>query len=549
MKGGGSSRSGGAVVVEHLTFTANAGDSDPRSRAVLFAGQLPNLHKLAWSQVKGKLEPRVTQEVWKTALRILNPNPVDTCSLWLKHAFVAALPAKVSRHNSPSSAQFLTRLICNSLTGKTDQCIVLVCEYADVFALACALARAFPLFTRRTGLDKREDKLTVTVQFILVGENTEPLCESTLACLSNVAEGIRLAARIVDMPCCEMNTDDFLVEINLVGSELGIIPTIIRGEELNHKGFGGIYGVGKAAMNPPALAILSHTPEDATQTIAWVGKGIVYDTGGLSIKSKTHMPGMKRDCGGAAAVLGAFRAAVKQGFKENLHALFCLAENAVGAKATRPDDIHRLYSGKTVEINNTDAEGRLVLADGVCYACKDLKADIILDIATLTGAQGIVAGKYHAGLLTNNEEWERACVKAGQNSGDLLYPMVYCPELHFSEFTSAVADMKNFVSDRANAASSCAGLFIQAHIGFDWPGVWVHIDMASTVHSGARATGYGVALLLALFGRATDNALLKNISPVGVNFATEADDAMENCLKKRRHEFCLKLCSLSVVHN
>ncbi|XP_055490371.1 probable aminopeptidase NPEPL1 isoform X2 [Leucoraja erinacea] len=490
MKGGGSSRSGGAVVVEHLTFTANAGDSDPRSRAVLFAGQLPNLHKLAWSQVKGKLEPRVTQEVWKTALRILNPNPVDTCSLWLKHAFVAALPAKVSRHNSPSSAQFLTRLICNSLSGKTDQCIVLVCEYADVFALACALARAFPLFTRRTGLDKREDKLTVTVQFILVGENIEPLCESTLACLSNAAEGIRLAARIVDMPCCEMNTDDFLVEINLVGSELGIIPTIIRGEELNHKGFGGIYGVGKAAMNPPALAILSHTPEDATQTIAWVGKGIVYDTGGLSIKSKTHMPGMKRDCGGAAAVLGAFRAAVKQGFKENLHALFCLAENAVGAKATRPDDIHRLYSGKTVEINNTDAEGRLVLADGVCYACKDLKADIILDIATLTGAQ-----------------------------------------------------------DRANAASSRAGLFIQAHIGFDWPGVWVHIDMASTVHSGARATGYGVALLLALFGRATDNALLKIISPVGVNFATEADDAMENCLKKRRHEFCLKLCSLSVVQN
>ncbi|XP_048385790.1 probable aminopeptidase NPEPL1 isoform X1 [Stegostoma tigrinum] len=514
-------RGGGGLVSEQLVFTASAGDADPHSRPVLFVGLLSNLQKLTWGQLKGKLEPRVSPEVWQAALSTLNPNPIDTCSLWLDYAVVAALPSKVSRHNSPSSAHFLTRLIRNCSSGRTNQCIVLVCEYMEVFASACAVTRAFPLFTRRTGLLESGEKFTVTVEFILVGENTKPLTESVLTCLLNAAEGIRLAARIVDTPCNEMNTDDFLAEIEVVGSELGIIPTVIRGEELNRKGFGGIYGVGKAAVNPPILAILSHTPEDATQTIAWVGKGIVYDTGGLSIKSKTYMPGMKRDCGGAAAVLGAFRAAVKQGFRENLHALFCLAENAVGPNATRPDDIHQLYSGKTVEINNTDAEGRLVLADGVSYACKDLKADIILDIATLTGAQGIATGKYHAGLLTNSEEWEQACVKAGQNSGDLVQPMVYCPELHFSEFTSAVADMKNFVADRANAMSSCAGLFIEAHIGFDWPGIWLHIDMASPVHTGARATGYGVALLLALFGRATDDALLNLISPVGVNFATE----------------------------
>jgi probable aminopeptidase NPEPL1 len=105
------------------------------------------------------------------------------------------------------------------------------------------------------------------------------------------------------------------------------------------------------------------------------------------------MPGMKRDCGGAAGILGAFYAAVRQGFSQNLHAVFCLAENAVGPTATRPDDIHTLYSGKTVEINNTDAEGRLVLSDGVAYANKDLKADIIVDMCTLTGAQGISTGR------------------------------------------------------------------------------------------------------------------------------------------------------------
>merc|ERR1712136_421546 len=153
------------------------------------------------------------------------------------------------------------------------------------------------------------------------------------------------------------------------------------------QGFGGIYGVGKAAVNPPALAVLSYKPKGATRTVAWVGKGIVYDTGGLSIKGKTAMPGMKRDCGGAAAILGVFR----------------LAENSVGPLATRPDDIHTLYSGRTVEINNTDAEGRLVLADGVVYAHKDLKADIILDMATLTGGQGVATGKYHAAVLSNQE--------------------------------------------------------------------------------------------------------------------------------------------------
>ena len=100
------------------------------------------------------------------------------------------------------------------------------------------------------------------------------------------------------------------------------------------------------------------------------------------------MPGMKRDCGGAAGILGAFYLAVKQGFSQNLHAIFCLAENAVSDRATRPDDIHTLYSGKTVEINNTDAEGRLVVSDGVCYADRDLNASVIVDMCTLTGAQG-----------------------------------------------------------------------------------------------------------------------------------------------------------------
>jgi len=138
-----------------------------------------------------------------------------------------------------------------------------------------------------------------------------------------------------------------------------------------------------------------------------------------------------------------------QGFSQNLHAVFCLAENAVGPHATRPDDIHTLYSGKTVEINNTDAEGRLVLGDGVAYARKDLKADWVVDMATLTGAQGISVGRYHAGVLSNCEDCQKAVFDAGRTCGDLNFPLPYCPELHFSEFNSSVADMKNSVAVNA----------------------------------------------------------------------------------------------------
>ncbi|XP_066521145.1 probable aminopeptidase NPEPL1 [Hoplias malabaricus] len=517
-----------------LEFTAAAGDSEPQNRPVLIIGQINNLHTLHWGQIKHALQPAVSKELWQCAVSSLNPNPTDSCALYLNVAAVAALPSRVSRHNSPSAAHFLTRLVRTCLPAGNQRLIVMVCERSDVFASACAIARAFPLFSRRTTSSRRTEKKGVMVEFIIVGQDNGPLESSTLECVSNAADGVRLAARIVDTPCSEMNTDHFLEEIRAVGNELGITPKVIRGEELKQKGFGGIYGVGKAAEHPPALVVLSYSPPSgATQTIAWVGKGIVYDTGGLSIKGKTTMPGMKRDCGGAAAILGAFKVAVKQGFKDNLHAVFCLAENAVGPAATRPDDIHTLYSGKTVEINNTDAEGRLVLSDGVVYASKDLGADIILDMATLTGAQGVSTGKYHAAVMTNSDQWEAACVRAGRSSGDLAHPLVYCPELHFSEFTSAVADMKNSVADRENAQSSCAGLFIGSHLGFDWPGVWVHVDIASPVHAGERATGFGVALLLALFGQASEDPMLNSVSPLGPAALNSTDQA-ERDSKRRR---------------
>lgn len=503
-----------------LSYHGKLSKTDPQQKPVLFIGQVKHLTLLKYDDVKCKLEPRVSEEVFTSAVASLHPSPTDTCSLYLNLATVAALPVKCSRHNTPSRAHAIARLVRTCSVG-VDESIVVVCERSDVYASACAVARAFPTYNRKTS-QSSNTATHVSVEFIVMpslnssngddGIHSE-LTPEELGSLQHAALGIRLAARIVDAPCNEMNVDHFLEEIKSVGASLNLTPTIIRGEELQEHGMGGIYGVGKAASVPPALAVLSYTPLGAHATVAWVGKGIVYDTGGLSIKAKTSMPGMKRDCGGAAGILGAFYAAVKANFTQNLHAVFCLAENAVGPNATRPDDVHTLYSGCTVEINNTDAEGRLVLSDGVVYAHRDLKANIILDMATLTGAQGVATGKYHAAILTNNGDWEENCVQAGLVSGDLVFPIPYSPELHFSEFASAIADMKNSVSDRNNAQSSCAGLFIGAHLGFEFPGAWLHVDMASPVSCGERATGYGVALLTTLFGNFCKSSLLKEIAP------------------------------------
>ncbi|KAL5282662.1 NPEPL1 family protein [Megaselia abdita] len=519
-------------VNTQIKFNQTLTVTDPQLKPVLIIGQLKHLNQVKFSNLRCKLDPRVNEEVFNNAIQSLHPAPIDKCSLYLDLATVAALPLLSSRHNTSSRAHAITKLVkSNSLN--ISESVVIICERKDIFASACAVVRAFPLFSRKTNVksssvtiknametNSSEPLITkanvVTIEFVVIDPegqvSTQELSKEDILCLEESARGIRLAARIVDTPCNEMNVSHFIEEIQKICKETNLKATVVRGEELNERGFGGIYGVGKAAATPPALVVVSFEPEGATETIAWVGKGIVYDTGGLSIKGKTAMPGMKRDCGGAAAILGALYAIVKCGFKQNLHAVFCLAENSVGPNATRPDDIHTLYSGKTVEINNTDAEGRLVLGDGVAFAQKDLKANIILDMATLTGAQGISTGKYHGAILANCEDWENKSLEAGRKSGDLLAPIVYCPELHFSEFSSSLADMKNSVMDRNNALSSCAGLFIVAQLGFDYPGVWIHIDMASPVHLGERATGYGVALLLSLFGHHTQCSMLQSVS-------------------------------------
>lgn len=425
---------------------------------------------------------------------MLKGDPGDhgrTATTWvadsdLKRVTLGQLPEVCSRHNSPARAWAYPRLLSGNRSLNAGV-IVLLDDASHARAAAAAVARCLPTFTARSSV-----KASHTRVLLLAPDG--PVSDDSLQIL---AEGVQAAAHLVDMPPDKLSPNGFVDACKGVADRTGAALHIVRNEELVGQGLGGLHAVGKGATESPALVVLDWAPEGAGRPMVWVGKGITYDTGGLSIKSKTGMPGMKTDMGGAAAVLAAFEAAVRMRVHRRLTAILCIAENAVGPDALRPDDVITMFSGRTVEVNNTDAEGRLVLADGVAWAVRNRAPSVLVDLATLTGAQGVATGKLHAALYCNNDALERAAVEIGRQSGDLTHPVPYAPELFRKEFASSIADMRNSVKDRGNAQVSCAGQFIGNHLG-SFDGSWLHVDMASPSNVGYRGTGYGVALLLGL---------------------------------------------------
>lgn len=444
-----------------------------RAPAVVAALKLP---EEAWSAMLGRAEPG-------------DAGVVLTTFVGARRILAAVLPEACSRHNSPSRAWAIPDL-ARRLDGRAEAMVVLaLSDPRHAFASALAVSRAFSLFNASSGAQDRR-----TVNVVALGPDG-PVDDPRIPVAMAAA---REAARLTDIPALHLHTDAFVDEARAVAKRTGAALDLVVGEELAVQGFGGLWGVGRAATRKPALVCLRHEPQGATRTVAWVGKGIVYDTGGLSLKDKGSMPGMKGDMAGAAAVLCAFEAAVRLNVPWRIVAVLCLAENSVGPDATRPDDILFMKSGRTVEVNNTDAEGRLVLADGLNWAITSFRPDVAVDLATLTGAALIATGKVHAAIYTNSEPLERAAVAAGLRAGEPVHPLLYAPELHRREFRSVFADMKNSVKDRMNAQSSCAAQFIANHLPEPAP-EWLHVDMAGPAgDSEGRGTGYGVGLLLEL---------------------------------------------------
>ena len=272
--------------------------------------------------------------------------------------------------------------------------------------------------------------------------------------------------------------------------------------QLRARGFGGIVGVGQASANPPRLVRLTYSPKGATTHLALVGKGITFDSGGLSIKPGTSMKTMKCDMAGAAAVVAATFAIAELGLPVKITCLAPLAENMVSGAATRPGDVLTMYGGKTVEVLNTDAEGRLVLADALVLAT-EAKPDLIVDVATLTGACETALGDRVAGILGNDEGLVTQTIGAGARAGEVLWPLPIADEMRVKVRTySKVADLMQHNVDLFGGALYAAA-FLQEFVGDHR---WAHIDIAGPGfnerapygHVPSGGTGVTVATLVEL---------------------------------------------------
>ncbi len=313
-----------------------------------------------------------------------------------------------------------------------------------------------------------------------------------------VAAGVALARDLVNEPAAGKKPEVLAAIAADMAAAAGIDIKVYDEVEIEAEGFGGLRAVSLGATNPPRMVVLDYQPEGATKSLALVGKGIVFDSGGLSIKPASGMETMKTDMSGAAAVFGAIKAIAELGIAVNVTAIAPLTENMTGGAAQRPGDIFTARNGKTVEVLNTDAEGRLVLADGLSLAV-EAAPDLIVDVATLTGACMVALGKKVAGVFSYDDDAAAQVEAAAARGGEKVWRMPFEKEYR-SKLDSPIADLKN-IGDRY-AGAITAALFL-AEFTDERP--WAHLDIAGPARAEnddgyitKGGTGFAVSTLVAL---------------------------------------------------
>ena len=315
-----------------------------------------------------------------------------------------------------------------------------------------------------------------------------------------IAEAVALARDLVNTPPGDLVPSVLAKTAAEVAERVGLTVEIIDEKQAKKLGLGGLVGVGQGSDNPPRLVKLTYEPaKPAKTTLALVGKGITFDSGGLSIKPADGMMTMKNDMGGAAAVLAAMSVLPVTQPSARVHGYLCIAENMPSGKAIRPGDVLKISNGTTVEVLNTDAEGRLVLADGLASAVRD-GADAIVDLATLTGACVVALGEKIAGRMGNHDGFGAQVQDAADRAGESVWHLPL-PKEYRKLIDSEVADIKNVSGGRSGGALT-AGLFLQEFVSGT---PWVHLDIAGPVmtndnvgHDVKGATGFAVRTLVEL---------------------------------------------------
>lgn len=314
-----------------------------------------------------------------------------------------------------------------------------------------------------------------------------------------IAETINRIKTLVDAPA-NQKTPGFLGEwADQSAKEFNYKCTLIKGQQLKNLGFGAVIAVGQASENPPVVLVTEYRPKaEAAIDLGLVGKGITFDTGGLSIKPSTNMHYMKSDMGGAAVVLGVMELVAKLRLNINIVGVVASAENAVDSKSYRPGDVITSYSGKTIEIIDTDAEGRLVLADAISYCIKQFRPKQLIDLATLTGSVVQTLGYSAAGMFTNNTEMAALLSKIGLDTHERVWPLPLFADFE-ADLHSDIADLRNF-SGKPIAGAITAAKFLEAFTAAH--PAWMHLDIAGVAFGDSAyskmksATGFGVQLII-----------------------------------------------------
>ncbi len=357
-----------------------------------------------------------------------------------------------------------------------------------------AALRAWRLDTYRT---KLKDKDKPTLKEVVVTGGGDGAAARFAERYEPVVEGVALTRELVTEPANIIYPESFVERVTKALEGTGLKIEILDSKQMSALGMGALLGVAQGSAREARMLIITWNGGGDEAPVAFVGKGVTFDTGGISIKPAQNMEQMKWDMGGAGAVAGAMKALAGRKAKANVVGVCGMVENMPSGTAQRPGDVVTTMSGQTVEVINTDAEGRLVLADAITYVQRTYKPKAIVDFATLTGAILVSLGFEYAGLFSNSDALAKSLEKAGSSSGDKLWRMPM-GEAFDRLIDSQIADMKN-VGPR-EGGSITAAQFIQRFVEGDTS--WAHVDMAGTAWSDKAgpthakgATGYGVRLI------------------------------------------------------
>lgn len=328
-------------------------------------------------------------------------------------------------------------------------------------------------------LSEKKTKPCLENVYLDILDGQENLAKEVIEEIENLIEGIFLTRDLVNEPAMYMTPEALADTAKDELEELGVNVEVYNKKEIEELGMWAFLAVAEGSVNEPKLIIMDYNGDpDSDEKLALVGKGLMYDSGGYSLKSSSSMVYMQGDMAGAASVIGAIKALAKTKVKKNVVGVVAACENLVSGGAYKPGDIVESMSGKTIEVLNTDAEGRVTLADALWYAATEVKADKIVDIATLTGACVVALGNVNTGAITNDEKLMANVKKASELAGEPVWELP-----HNEEYREAIkgkfADLTNTAKNRG-AGTITAGLFLEEFVN-DIP--WVHLDIAGTSSS------------------------------------------------------------------